>query len=739
MGRIRTSKMIHLCPKMVTHFLAHRLWSASLRVVFVVIVSQSAAAQEEGMSHPDFFSQWEAMKRANLEVLPSGLYQQWLKYDQAILDRRPKATPLFPSAVYLGPEHIGGRTRALCIDRDDPDHILAGGISGGLWQSYDRGATWSAVNDQQLNLAVSSIVQSPFDHRVFYYCTGEARANSAHVQGNGVFETVNGGGSFNHLSSTASASGFSECWCIDHSRTLKATLFVGTEEKGLLRSDDGGKHWAVVLPNRSVTDIACLPSGGIFASASEDGLYYSPDGKPGTFKKIKHAHFPADFQRVEIEVSESDSDVIYAAFESTKALHDTIGFFRSADGGKTWESRTCPRTEASMNRYTFVLAVHPTHCDRVFCGGAKGEYSLDGGNTWDRVKNSHNDFHVLASFPDDPDSFIVGTDGGLYRYDWSTIKTDAVRINRGYHVTQFYAGDYAPSGDIVVGGTQDNGTLRLSGTAQKRVCSADGAFCHIGRADPDIAYVSQQNAVIFRSENFSSADPDWSPINFKDAMRSEGFQFLNPYHVNSQDARQLYCRTNQALWRSTDNGAHWRRLTDGKVEEIFAITCSSESNPTVYFGGKQGSFFRIKNAKTAKQGTEDDLSSSVPASVANDYFGAIEVHPTLAQTVFVCFLNVSSEPRVWRVNCATTPPTWTKVSGDLPKDLPVNYIQFDPLAPQTKWVAATDFGLYYTRNAGTNWDKEEAIPNVSIHQIKMRSHDRTLFVFTHGRGIWKLK
>jgi hypothetical protein len=45
--------------------------------------------------------------------------------------------------------------------------------------------------------------------------------------------------------------------------------------------------------------------------------------------------------------------------------------------------------------------------------------------------------------------------------------------------------------------------------------------------------------------------------------------------------------------------------------------------------------------------------------------------------------------------------------------------------------------LYYTIDSGKTWHKDYRMPNVAVHEIKMRE-DRTLFAFTHGRGMFAL-
>jgi Secretion system C-terminal sorting domain len=65
-------------------------------------------------------------------------------------------------------------------------------------------------------------------------------------------------------------------------------------------------------------------------------------------------------------------------------------------------------------------------------------------------------------------------------------------------------------------------------------------------------------------------------------------------------------------------------------------------------------------------------------------------------------------------------------------------VQAHPDRPDQVYFAATMFGLYYTIDDGKTWTKETRVPNVAISQMKMRVSDRTLFLFTYGRGIWQL-
>jgi hypothetical protein len=124
------------------------------------------------------------------------------------------------------------------------------------------------------------------------------------------------------------------------------------------------------------------------------------------------------------------------------------------------------------------------------------------------------------------------------------------------------------------------------------------------------------------------------------------------------------------------------------------------------------------------------MISFVP-SIKNNFFNSF---------TYSLFSNINSKGRVWKVsNLDSTKPIWTNISGNLPTSLPVNFVAVDPNDPENVIFAATDFGLYYTVDGGKNWEKEMSIPNVAVFEVKIRLSDRTLFAFTHGRGMWYLK
>lgn len=98
--------------------------------------------------------------------------------------------------VERGPNNVGGRTRAIMFDPNDPTYntVIAGGVSGGLWKNTNissAASTWTRINIPE-NLNVSSITYDPNNTNVFYAGTGESYV-FGDVSGDGVWKSTNGG------------------------------------------------------------------------------------------------------------------------------------------------------------------------------------------------------------------------------------------------------------------------------------------------------------------------------------------------------------------------------------------------------------------------------------------------------------------------------------------------------------------------------------------------------------------
>ena len=109
--------------------------------------------------------------------IPPNMRARELKFAQTI----PDNSKLQSNWIARGPYNVGGRTRALAIDATDENTIMAGGVSGGIWRSENKGVSWTKLTSPDMLHNVTCLRQDTRDGHTntWYYGTGEAYGNSA--------------------------------------------------------------------------------------------------------------------------------------------------------------------------------------------------------------------------------------------------------------------------------------------------------------------------------------------------------------------------------------------------------------------------------------------------------------------------------------------------------------------------------------------------------------------------------
>ncbi len=703
------------------------------------LLPNTAFSQNE---HPGYYQQWfDRHKDENGEV-PSRLHLDWYQHDlrqsQRLATRGISSVASIEQLATATTQ--GGRTRAILVDERDNNRIFAGSVSGGLWRSDDAGQNWTAINDAASNLSVTCLAQNPVKPTEIYYGTGENR-NSGQPFGVGIFKSTDGGQTFNLLKNTEGVNDMTRVNFLTHSPNKDAIIYAATYN-GLYISTNAGDTWTKILAG-NISGIISFPDGHALATVQGSGIFIAPDGR--TFTQISNVDFPPSaVGRIALANCKAFPQTVFALFGSPRYDDQdaNMGIYRSFDGGKNWVFRSDSsnvnngRIGPTYTSYCLMLGVSPTDTNAVVIGSVNSKISGDGGKTWRSYNSGHSDNHVITPIGNS-NFFFAGNDGGIYKGDWGTNAT--TNASRGYSTTQFYGGNYAPTGKIAVGGTQDNGSWRYNGNTMTKIQGADGGFAHVSQQDADLAYASIQNGVVNRTLNFQST-ANFGSITPTTAV-AEGVNFINLYEINPANGNQLYYRTNKGLWRTLNTGTKWERMHTSTISSIQAIGVSDNTNPSVYIGGAN-CFYRIDSAAKATTADSDfvDLRTSVPAAIKNDAWGNISFQPKNATILYVGLTSQTNSPRIYKVTKANTAnPEWTDLQGNLPARLTVYQVQAHPDRPDSVLYAATAFGLYITNDGGKTWVKETRVPNVAIYEMKLRVNDRTLFLFTHGRSVWYLQ
>ncbi len=704
-------------------------------------------AREHNVGNPGYYAQWfECHKDANGEI-PSGLQQLWFNHDLAQASKH--ITSGFSMVENLASPVVkqGGRTRAILIDATDDNKVWAGSVSGGLFRSVDMGETWSVVNDGNSSLAVNCLAQNPMNPAEIYYGTGEWRGSSG-PSGDGVWRSTDGGATFTQIPSTATLADMNSCNVIRHSTIDADRVFVGTSN-GLYRTINNCTTWTKALGG-NVSGLIVFDDGSLLVSMVNGAVYRSPTGDNGSFTRINATLFPSgtSIGLTCIENCRSFPDIVYAWFTNeaySSEAHNSL--WKSRNKGQTWQKVTCSLAVGSgYQSYNGVLAVCPVDTNSLYIASVSASASSDGGTTWDNnVDYGHADNHVVAYFNNEPNWYLLGNDGGVWKtsFDGSYSLTN---VNIDYITLQFYAGDYGKWGKWALGGAQDNGTWRYRSSAivpVSKVGGADGGYSFISRQDSSLGYASWQDGVINRTVTLAANQTQISTSVTPPYTTGETPDFINEFQINPADGKQLYVRTDQGIWRTANKGTNWTRLNavTANIGNIYSLAVTNEADPTVYAVGR-GVFVSLPNAATCAAVTAPvNLASKIPALVRADAPGELSIDPNDKTTLYYGYTTYSTGSRAWKVTGANTAtPVWKSIMGNLPAKLPVYQIQADPIEPNTLY-AATDFGLYYTYDGGVTWSKETRVPNVPIFNLKLRNNNNgtsSLFVFTHGRGLWYL-
>jgi hypothetical protein len=128
----------------------------------------------------------------------------------------------------------------------------------------------------------------------------------------------------------------------------------------------------------------------------------------------------------------------------------------------------------------------------------------------------------------------------------------------------------------------------------------------------------------------------------------------------------------------------------------------------------------------------------MPVAIRASFLNCITLMPGSRDRALLAFSNVSDSGRVYLAsNLLSTTPVFKNISGNMPKGLPVNWVECDPLNPETVIFAGTDYGLYITEDGGVNWVKDTRLPSTVVSSIKIHKNKKDIYFFTHGRGVFK--
>ncbi|MBK7130636.1 MAG: T9SS type A sorting domain-containing protein [Crocinitomicaceae bacterium] len=475
-----------------------------------------------------------------------------------------------------GPDNVGGRTRAILVDKNDINHIYAGSVSGGLFESFNRANEWQIIEGFNENLGVSSMCQTPDGN--IYIATGHQQEQTGGSQN--AYDTGHNGygiyvkgtdGTINLVSGTTTSGEFdwiNEVVC----DTVHNIVWIACSG-GLKKYD----------PSSGITDVSGGISSGSCAalSISKDGMVIvanmaggktnvSIDGGTSFSDRSGNGagEIEAGASRVEYAIShEKASNGNYYVYASCANTH-LVGIWRSENNGLDWTEIAPAANGAPGNfapfshsetsgqgTYDNIISVKKGDPDKIFVGGID-IYSWKLGGNWTQMTQwfyppqssqyAHADQHEMVW--DNQGRLYIGNDGGLgYSDDGGNT---FVPCNRGYNVTQFYAIGFSAHSDVI-GGAQDNGTQanyhdNATYKSHDEVGGGDGFSAAISFINRNILFTSVYHGSVSRSSDRGANSNDFTPPQWScdpGGLESGCGQFFtnfrlweNPMDLNSTDS-----------------------------------------------------------------------------------------------------------------------------------------------------------------------------------------------------------
>ena len=642
-----------------------------------------------------------------------------------------------------GPNNVGGRTRGVLIDANDPtgQTIWAGGVAGGLWRTNnidDPSPTWVPINDLFQNLALSTIAQDPTNLNNLYFGTGECWGNFDAVRGLGAWSSADGGATWQRMPQMDG--GGNPCiakMVVDGNGTLFAATTNGLRWFNPLMA-----NWPTInigAATNFITDLEIAANGDMYAATMVDGVYLSTDSG-ANWNPINTGLPTSGFGRIELACAPSNPNTAYVIFADTTSANSggCHSFFQTTNSGASWTAMNCPASFGSQAWYDLILAVDPMDENRVWAGGVSLCLSPDGGSTWTSFGGGaiHVDHHALVYYPGDSSQLLIGNDGGMYKsYNAEAVSPTFSDKNSSYNVTQFFAVDMHPDAlsDVMLGGTQDNATPVFSMSGMNStycvLCCCDGGWAFIDEDNPMVWIGSTQNG----SFNLSTdAGGTFANIVAGDNARL----FITPAEYD--DAANILYYSDVRGWfgRVTDVGGTNANSLDTIPAFNNSIVSAFEISPTVanrvYMGTWNGMVFQVDNADQPGLAVVTPLTSPGP----NGFISSISVEPTNESHILLTFSNYGVNS-IWESVDGGT--TWTSIEGDMP-DMPIRWIIFWP-GETDKAMVATELGVWYAKDldgANTVWypTNESGLANVRTDMLRHRISDNLVAAATHGRGMY---
>jgi len=667
--------------------------------------------------------------------------------------------------VERGPNNVGGRTRAVLFDPNDPTHkrVFAGGVSGGLWVNNDitdANVSWTRVGIDE-NLAISCITVDPNNSQIMYVGTGESYKGSSFI-GNGVWKSTDGGSSWvnvfsDNLNTTLRNRIFyvNDIIARNNPTTSKTEIFVGVagafggtgqfpgaNMNGLYKSIDDGANWSRIT---TLPSIPGTTAGNVDSFYEPNDLELGPDntlwigtehsvwGKGGgTIIKSNNAaatsfevaHTIANGRRVELAVSKTNKDKVYALCHISGApvmLVTTDSFTNTTNITTPADADTgIPNTDFTRGQswYDLVIEVDPTNDNIIYAGGIDLFRSTNAGGAWKQISKwsnnnnlaalniplVHADQHGWAFHPTDANKALIGNDGGVY---YATSLSGAETTTTAIEArNKDYNVTQFYHGEI---GQNTNQKLLLAGAQDNGTQFINGASAGVNSTtrmrggDGAYSFIDKDGAYAIAAYVYNNYNRYNLPYNGSGAVISSDSEPYSGSFINPADL-------------------------DDNLDILYTNHSFGTSSSRVY---KIGRFTDLLTATPFKTELTNALLTGEPT--------VLKVSPFTTNSTKL-FVGTDDGKLLKIDNANTANPNWTSIGTSIGATGSFSSIAFGATENEIL-VTFHNYGIasiWYTADGGTNWsNKEGNFPDIPVKAIIMNPLNNDEVIIGTHLGAWR--
>ncbi len=710
----------------------------------------------------------------------------------ALLAAAPLAAQQFDPALYKGMKYRligpyrGGRSLTAVGVPSQPHTYYFGAVAGGVWKTTNSGMTWTPLFDKQPIAGIGSVAVADSDPNILYVGTGEACIRGNITHGDGVYKSTDAGKTWTHVGLRDTRH---IAKVLIHPRNPDI-VYVGAlghaygnnPERGVFRTTDGGKSWEKVLyrdEKTGISDLAMDPTNPriLFAAMWEagrtpwsmtsggpgSGLWRSTDGGT-TWSQIKGKGWPeTTLGKIGVSVSAANSSRVYVILE---ALEELGGFYRSDDGGESWQQMTDDHRLRHRPWYYTHVTADPRNQDTVYVLNVGMYKSTDGGKNWNPMSGfPHGDHHNLWIDPNDSRRMIGANDGGgTISVDggetWS--RQDNQPTAQFYHVSTDNHFPYR-----VLGSQQDNTSVSISSRSTwgsigrndwDPVGGGEAGYVAAHQTDPNVVYAGEYFGILTRFDRRTgqahniSVWPD-DTDGYEAANLKYRFNWTQPIHTSVHDPEVVYYTGNH-VFKSTTRGAKWEVISpdltrNDKSKQGRSGGPVTGENISIEYYNVIFSFVESRLQKDLLwAGTDDGLvhltrdagkkwDNVTPKDLPEGMVSILDASPHAAGSAYFALDRHKFDdfrPYIYRTH--DFGKTWTRINAGIPDGTFVRAVREDP-ARKGLLYAGTETGIYVSFDDGARWQTLQLnLPVTPTHDLVVKEND--LVVATHGRSFWIL-